>query len=78
MAQNAEAPGGGVVEVNPLVPDGQWDWFCLDNVLYHGRILTIVWDKTGRKYNRGAGLQILANGKRIAHSPALGRLTGKL
>ena len=26
-----------VVEVNPLVPDGKWDWFCLDNVPYHGK-----------------------------------------
>ena len=26
-----------IVEVNPPVPDGTWDWFCLDNVTYHGR-----------------------------------------
>lgn len=24
------------IEVNPLVPENKWDWFCLDNVLYHG------------------------------------------
>ena len=33
------------VEVNPLIPEGKWDYFCLDNVLYHGRNLTILWDK---------------------------------
>ena len=27
------------VEVNPLIPEGKWDYFCLDNVLYHGRNL---------------------------------------
>jgi len=66
------------VEVNPLVPDGRWDWFCLDNVLYHGRILTILWDKTGDKYGKGKGLRVLADGREIARSEALGRVTGRL
>jgi len=67
-----------VVEVNPLLPDGTWDYFCLDNVLYHGRVLTIIWDKTGEKYKRGKGLTILAEGKEIARSSTLSRITGKL
>lgn len=66
------------VEVNPLLPGDTWDWFCLDNVLYHGRILTIVWDKTGSKYNKGKGLQVIADGERIAAAESLGRITGKL
>src|SRR5262249_21138967 len=45
-----------VVEVNPLLPPGKWDWFCLDRIPYHGHDLTIVWDKDGRRFNRGAGL----------------------
>ena len=40
------------VEVNPLIPEGKWDYFCLDNVLYHGRNLTILWDKDGSRYQR--------------------------
>ncbi len=67
-----------VVEVNPLLPDKTWDYFCLDNVLYHGRILTIIWDKAGEKYNKGKGLTLLADGKKIADSPSLSRITGKL
>jgi len=70
--------GDGVVEVNPLVPEGAWDFFCLDNVLYHGKVLTIIWDSTGAKYGRGAGLRVLANGKEIAHGATLGKLTGRL
>ncbi len=66
------------VEVHPLLPDGRWDWFCLDNVLYHGRILTILWDKTGGKYGKGKGLRVLADGREIARSEALGRITGRL
>ncbi len=67
-----------VVEVNPLLPEGTWDWFCLDKVLYHGRILTILWDKTGEKYGKGKGLAVFADGREIARSDKLSRLTGTL
>ena len=66
------------VEVNPLVPPGTWDWFCLDNVRYHSRILTILWDKTGMRYNKGKGFRIFADGHDIASTDDLHRLTGKL
>ena len=66
------------VEVNPLVPPDTWDWFCLDGAPYHGRLLTILWDRTGNKYKRGAGLIIWADGHEVARTPNLGRLTGKL
>ena len=67
-----------VVEVQPLVPDGKWDWFCLDNVAYHGHILTILWDKTGTKYNTGKGLRVLCDGHEIARSETAGHLTAPL
>jgi hypothetical protein len=66
------------VEVHPLVPAGTWEWFCLDGVPYHGKSLTIIWDMTGERYGKGAGLSVLENGIRIAHSPRLGHVTGKL
>ncbi len=65
------------VEVNPLVPAG-WDWFCLDRVPYHGRSLTVVWDRTGKHYGKGQGLRIKIDGKEIAASAKLTRLTGRL
>ena len=65
------------VEVNPLVPAG-WDWFCLDRVPYHGRSLTVVWDRTGKHYGKGQGLRIKIDGKEIAASAKLTRLTGPL
>jgi hypothetical protein len=67
-----------IVEVDPLVPPRTWDWFCLDGAPYHGRLVTIVWDRTGNKYNRGIGLAIWANGHEIARTANLERLTGKL
>lgn len=67
-----------VVEVNPLLPEDTWDWFALDDVRYAGRALTILWDRTGERYGRGKGLQVIADGEVIAASPSLGRLSGRL
>lgn len=66
-----------VLEVNPMLPDDTWDWFCLDNVHYKGNVITVIWDKDGSKYNRGRGLQVLVNGDKVASSPELGRLVVK-
>jgi hypothetical protein len=66
------------IEVNPLLPDDTWDWFCLDGVPYHGRLLTILYDKTGGRYAKGTGLRVLVDGKEIAARDTLGRLTGAL
>lgn len=67
-----------IVEISPLLPTDTWDWFCLDGVQYHGRMLTVIWDKGGSRYGRGTGLRVLADGKEIAHSTTLERVTGKL
>ena len=63
-----------VLEVNPLVPDGTWPWFCLDSVPCRGRSVTILWDRDGSRYHRGAGLRVLCDGKEIARRPDLGKL----
>ncbi len=63
-----------VIEVNPLIPHGKWAYFCLDKVMYHGKSLTIVWDETGEKYNKGKGLYVLVDGKEVAGRPELGKL----
>ena len=62
----------------PMGPPGTWDWFCLDNVLYHGRFLTILWDKTGTTFGKGKGLRIFADGREIAATETLSRLKAKL
>ena len=67
-----------IVEVNPLVPANKWNWFALDRVEYHGKVLTILWDKDGSKYGKGAGLKVYADGRLIASSDNLQRVTGEL
>lgn len=56
------------IEINPLVPDGEWDYFCLDGVLYHNHAITILYDKTGNRYKKGSGLRVFADGNEIGAS----------
>jgi len=62
------------LEIVPLIPDNKWDWFCLDKVYYHGKTLTIIWDKDGKKYGMGKGFQVYADGKKIAGKTQLSSL----
>jgi hypothetical protein len=67
-----------ILEIYPLIPQKQWDWFCLDNVFYHGKSITILWDKSGSKYHKGKGMHIYADGKEISQSAALKHVLVKL
>lgn len=67
-----------IVEIYPLLPADTWAWFCLDDVTYHGRTLTILWDRDGTRYHRGRGLVVLVNGEPLARADALKPLTAKL
>jgi len=59
--------------VNPLIPDG-WAYACLDDVIYHGNKISIIWDKTGLKYNKGKGLSVYINGELKASSGIIKKL----
>ena len=62
------------IEVNPLLPQDKWQYFCLDNVLYHGHQLTIVWDRDGSRYHQGKGLRVYVDGQLKGHRNDIGRL----
>ena len=66
------------IEIHPLIPPSTWKWFGLDHLNYHGKTLTIFWDETGGKYNRGKGLFVYVGGKMIAHSPILKKIHGTI
>jgi hypothetical protein len=63
--------------INPLIPES-WDWFCLDDILYKGFRLTILWDRTGERYHKGKGLRIYANGKLLVKDDNINKLSVKL
>ena len=60
--------------INPLLPEDVWDYFCLENVLYHGKKITVLYDKTGSKYNKGKGLMVFVDGTMKASSERLSLL----
>jgi len=66
------------IEVTPLIPEGSWDYFCLDHLLYHGREITVVYDKTGERYGRGKGLRLYSDGRELAHTDGLSALSAVL
>jgi hypothetical protein len=67
-----------VLEVHPLVPERAWDYFCLDHVRYRGRLVAILYDRTGRRYGQGAGLRVYADGREIAAAETLRRIAAPL
>lgn len=64
--------------VNPLLPEYKWDYFCLDNILIHNSIITVIFDKNGDRYKRGKGLKVFVNGKEAASSSIIEKLTVNL
>jgi len=65
------------IEIVPLAPS-DWAYFALDALPYHGHELSIVWDKTGRRYGLGAGLHLFSDAAEVASLPTLGRITARL
>jgi hypothetical protein len=66
-----------ILTVDPLAP-AEWEYFAMDNIPYRGHLVAIVWDKTGARYGKGKGLQVLVNGKPAGSSPTLAKLSVKL
>lgn len=65
------------IVLEPLVPE-EWDYFCLDDVMYHGNRISILWDRDGSKYGKGAGFQLIANDQVIAASDIPGPISAYL
>jgi len=60
--------------INPLIPVRYWDWFCLDHVKYHNKILTIVWDHNGSKYHKEKGFSVYVDGELRHNSEVLKKI----
>lgn len=67
-----------VLEINPLIPASGRSpeairYFCLQDVPYHGHAVTVLYDRTGEHYHRGAGLSVYLDGRRALAPSPLGR-----
>jgi hypothetical protein len=63
-----------VLDVNPLVAASSVSYFRADRVMYHGHDVAVQWDKDGSRYGT-KGLQVEVDGKIVASSPTLKRLS---
>jgi hypothetical protein len=54
---------GDTLTINPLI-DHSINYFCLDDIRYHGHKLTVLYDEDGTRYNLGKGLTVLVDGRK--------------
>jgi hypothetical protein len=66
------------IVIHPLLPAGEWSYFAVDGLPYHGHLLAIVFDQTGKNYQRGRGLMLFVDGKKVASRATLGVLEANL
>ncbi|KAI0015759.1 Six-hairpin glycosidase [Xylariomycetidae sp. FL0641] len=58
------------LHISPIVPPG-WTYLALENLPYHGHLVTLLYDKHGFRYNAGKGLSVFINGQRVYHDRKL-------
>lgn len=68
------------LEINPQIPADSTstnaiNYFCLENVSYHGHLVTIVYDRDGKHYQKGAGLSAYVDGQLALPPSTPGRKT---
>ncbi len=68
----------GRIVLHPLLPACQWTYFALDGLPYHGHLIAIVYDETGKQYQHGRGFMLFVDGKKIASRTTLGPLEAEL
>ncbi|TGJ82500.1 hypothetical protein E0Z10_g6276 [Xylaria hypoxylon] len=54
------------LHISPIVPTN-WTYFALENLPYHGHLVTVLYDKDGLRYNAGLGLTVYVDGEIIHH-----------
>lgn len=59
--------------IHPLIPDS-WEYFCLTDVCWCGKNLTVVYDKTGKKYQVGQGLMVFVDDRLVQRTDDLQKI----
>ncbi|KAJ8124946.1 hypothetical protein O1611_g8694 [Lasiodiplodia mahajangana] len=52
------------LKISPIVPSN-WTYFALENLAYHGHLVTVLYDKDGSRYNAGPGLSVFVDGEKV-------------
>ncbi|KAI8953157.1 Six-hairpin glycosidase-like protein [Xylaria longipes] len=54
------------LQISPIIPSN-WTYFALENLAYHGHLVTILYDEDGSRYNSGPGLSVYVDGVKVHH-----------
>ncbi|KAI1172646.1 Six-hairpin glycosidase-like protein [Nemania sp. FL0916] len=52
------------LKISPIVPSN-WTYFAIENLPYHGHLVTVLYDKDGSRYHAGSGLRVYVDGKGV-------------
>ncbi|MBR1927964.1 MAG: hypothetical protein IJ840_09505 [Bacteroidales bacterium] len=58
----------GSIVIEPLLPEGEWDWFSLSKVHVAGKEISVVFDKNGDHYGKGKGFAVYVDGKKVGQA----------
>ncbi|KAE8452221.1 hypothetical protein EG329_001688 [Mollisiaceae sp. DMI_Dod_QoI] len=53
-----------ILEIDPIIPQN-WTYFAIENLAYHGHLVTVLYDQDGTRYNSGTGLSVFLDGPKI-------------
>lgn len=65
------------IQVNPIVDDSI-TYFRAEQIPYHGHLVTVQFDRDGSRYNQGRGLRVEVDGKVVASSDNISRLSANV
>ena len=63
----------GVV-IDPLFQNNNLSYFAIDHVLCKGKIISILFDRSGDRYNKGKGFIVFVNGQVVSHTTDVTRV----
>ncbi|KAI1497910.1 Six-hairpin glycosidase-like protein [Biscogniauxia marginata] len=52
------------LHISPIIP-GNWTYLALENLPYHGHLVTVLYDKYGSRYGVGKGLTVFVDGSKV-------------
>ncbi len=55
--------------INPLFAENDLDYLCADGIRYHGHTVCVMWDRTGKRYQKGTGFFVYVDGNEVFSSP---------
>ena len=52
------------LQINPIVPEN-WTYYAIENLAYHGHLISYFYDVDGTRYNLGKGLTVFVDGQTV-------------